>query len=105
MAIPYQPESELLKFLDKVRDEAREAKGDLDRRVSENLDYARGKNWKSKTAPTFAYNIVEACLADKTGKLSESKPEITVLPNANGLDKAAEMLTQVVQRVSIPKSA
>lgn len=99
MAPPFQSESDLNKFLDSLKEESKNSKGDLDRRVSENLDQVRGKQWKGKSAPVFAYNVIESSLEDKNGKLSETKPEIMVMPSSNGLGPAAELLTQVVSSI------
>jgi len=99
MSPPFQSESDLIKFLDSVDDEIKNSRGDLDRRVSENLDLYRGKQWKGKAAPSFMFNVIEASIEDKNGKLSETKPEIMVLPSSNGLGPVADLLTQVVTSI------
>lgn len=99
MAIPYETEEKLLDFLKKLDDEVETSKGDLEKRMSDNLDQVRGKQWKSNKAPYFLYNVIEAGLEDKAGKLSETKPQISVLPRKNGLDNAAKMLTKVASSI------
>lgn len=99
MAPPYQTEDKLLRFLDKIDEEGKSSHGDLEKRVSENLDQWRGKQWKGSKAPYFSYNIIESCLEEKSGKLSESKPQIQVLPAYSGLGPAAEVLTKVTESI------
>ncbi len=99
MAPPYQTEDKLLRFLDKIDEEGKSSHGDLEKRVSENMDQWRGKQWKGNKAPYFSYNIIESCLEEKSGKLSESKPQIQVLPCYSGLGPAAEVLTKAAEAV------
>ena len=74
----FEGEDKLLKFLNGIDEEAAEAKGDLEKRMSENLDLYRGRQWKGSSPPYFLYNIIEATTEEKVGKLSESRPKITV---------------------------
>lgn len=99
MATPYGSESELINFLDQLDEEGQTANEELSKRFAENIDLFRGKQWKSKTTPTFINNIIEQAISDKIGKLSESKPEITVLPVVDGLGKSAELLTKVCSSI------
>ncbi len=95
----WESEAKLLKFLDAIEEEAKVGKGDLDRRIDENIDQLRGKQWKGNKSPTFLFNIIESCLEEKAGKLSESKPQIEVLPSHNDLGAAAEVLTKVIRSI------
>jgi hypothetical protein len=95
----YESEEKLLKFLNTLDDEGASARGDLDRRMTDNLDQFRGKQWKSSKPPYFLFNIIEASLEDKGGRLSETKPTINVMPTKNGLKDAAECLTKTVESI------
>ncbi len=99
MAGAWQTEKKRLDFLNSIDEEVKSSKGDLDRRITENLDQWRGKQWKSSKSPTFLYNIIESCLEEKSGKLSETKPQIQVLPAYSGLGNAAEVLTKVTESI------
>lgn len=95
----FHTESELCGFLDKIDDEIAASKSDLNKRVEENLQQIRGKQWKGDRAPYFLYNVIESALEDKTGKLSESKPRINIMPTRDGLEKPAEVLKSVISSV------
>jgi hypothetical protein len=99
MAIPYGSEEDLIKFLDRIHEEGTSAKDSLDKRFSENIEIFRGNTWKGKTQPVFMDNTIAAAIEDKIGKLSESKPEIVVLPVIDGLGKSAELLTKVCSSI------
>jgi len=99
MAIPYESESDLLKFLDKLDDEARPQREKLSKTFAENIEIDRGNTWKGKSSPMFTNNVIASAIEDKIGKLSESRPEISVLPVVNGLGKSAELLTKVCSSI------
>ena len=54
---------------------------------------------KGNEDPLFLFNIIESALEDFTGKLSESRPRISVLPTRNGLDDAAELLDSSISSI------
>lgn len=95
----FSSEEDLNKFLDSVKEEAKSGRGDLEKNISDNLNQFRGKQWTSKSAPTFLNNIIESSIEDKIGKLSETRPNISVLPTVNGLDGVAQILTKAVSGV------
>ena len=98
MASPYQSEEALLHFLDSLKEES-SGKADLDKRFPANIDLDRGKSWHGPEAPLFTFNIVESALEDFTGKLSESRPKISVLPTRDGLDDAAELIGSSISSI------
>ena len=95
----FQSEQDLNRFLDSIKDEAKEARGELDKNIADNLNQFRGKQWNSKSSPAFLNNIIESAIEDKVGKLSETRPNITVLPTVNGLDAVAEILSKAVSGI------
>lgn len=95
----FQTEDDLLHFLDKIDQEAADGRGDLNKRIEENIDLARGKQWRGKTSPWFLYNIIESCIEDKIGKLSETRPKINVRPTKNGLGVPAKVLSKAVSGI------
>jgi len=98
MPVPYQSEERLIQFLDSLKEES-SGKADLDKRFPANIDLDRGKSWKGNEDPLFLFNIIESALEDFTGKLSESRPKISVLPNRDGLDDAAELLDSSISSI------
>src|SRR5574342_534992 len=95
----YQTESDLLKFLDKIDQEAEDGRGDLTKRIEENIDLARCKQWRGKSSPYFLLNVIESCIEDKVGKLSETRPKISVRPTKNGLGDAAKGLSNATASI------
>lgn len=95
----YQSEESLHQFLDNLKDEAKAARGEMEKTVASNIEYFRGKQWNSKTAPVYLQNVVGSAIEDKIAKLSETRPEIHVMPTANGLGGVAEILTQAVSGI------
>lgn len=98
MAI-YQDESDLIKFLNKLDEESEDTKKDFDKRVNENLDLMRGKQWKLSRNPYFLYNIIESAVEDKIGKLSETRPTIRIMPIRNGLEAPSDMIHKAISSI------
>lgn len=93
------PEDDLIKFLNRIDTEGEAAVEERVKKIDENLDIFKGKQWKSERSPYFLYNVVESSIEDKIGKLSESKPVIRVLPSAEGLQDAADVLQKASRSV------
>jgi len=98
MAVPWQPESKLLQFLDSLKEES-SGKSDLDRRFPQNMELARGHSWKGPSDPMFLFNVIESALEDFTGKLSETRPRTNVLPTREGLGGAAEIINNSISGI------
>src|SRR5262245_48492821 len=98
-SITYSSEEELNRFLDSIKQEAEDGRGDLQKNIQDNLNQLRGKQWDSKVPPVFLNNIIESAIEDKIGKLSETRPQIRVQPSVNGLDPVAEVLTKAVSGI------
>lgn len=95
----WESEEKLIHFLDTIDDEAAGAKNDIDKRVAENIELIRGKSWKGSEPPYFLFNIIEASVEDKIGKLSESRPKIAVLPTKDGLGDAAALIHKAISSI------
>lgn len=96
-----QKEEELLRMLNRLDSEGKEAKKGFDDRVKENLGQVSGKNqWKmSGRKPFFLYNVIGENIETKVGKLSEAKPKIFILPQRNGLGGVADVIKSGVDFV------
>lgn len=95
----FSTEKELNGMLDRIKHEAEESRGDLDKRFDENLQLIRGKQWKGDRPPYFLYNVIESAVEDKSGKLGETKPKINIMPMRDGLDGAAEVLHRCISGI------
>lgn len=93
------PESDLIKFLNQIDEDASFGRGDVAKRMEENIKAVKGNQWKGSPAPYFLCNVIQDAVEDKIGKLSESKPRIRVMPTRDGLGDAAKTMEKSISSV------
>ena len=90
------PEADLIKFLNQIDEDAKYGRGNLKERMEENIKIIKGKQWKGSADPYFLYNVIQDAVEDKMGKLSESKPQIRIMPSGEGMGDVAKVLHKTV---------
>ncbi|MEM4414270.1 MAG: hypothetical protein QXD59_08345, partial [Candidatus Caldarchaeum sp.] len=110
MAIPPPPpgseQAHLLEYCDLLVQEGRAAKGRVDKRWEQNLQFVRGKQWSGKRPSYYSdlvVNVVGSSIRKKVSLLTDTKPVISVVPVAvvseGGADlvAVAELLTKLAR--------
>ncbi len=92
-------EEDLIGVLNVIDEEGESGKKNFDKRVEENIDMFRGKQWKMKRNPHFLLNIIQENIERKIGKLSEGKPKIRIMPTRDGLGDAAGALDGAINYI------
>lgn len=94
-----QSERELISYLDSLEDEAKQLKDEVSKPWDSLVDQYKGHSWKGKRPPHFQANVTEFFVNQKAGMLTESKPDIQVLPNREGLEETAQILEDTIKAI------
>lgn len=96
---PGSDELTVLKFLDRIDDEARATKDVLaSSQWDRHAQVERGQDWPDRTrAPMWKANFIKPLIAKKAALLTEIKPALRILPRRPGLDATAKILERTIE--------